>query len=78
MPSLTLTDTTTVSPGLNEGRSVLICFDSNASKIWADDFSTVDILGVASSATTSSATTSSAGASSATTSSAGASSAASY
>ena len=77
-PSLTFTETTTVSPGLNEGISVLICLFSKSLTIWAGDFSTRETLTTssagASSVTASSATASSAGASSVTASSAGASS----
>jgi hypothetical protein len=40
-PSLTLTETTTVSPGLNEGISSFNWLDSKDSIIWAGVFSSV-------------------------------------
>ena len=49
-PSLTFTDTETVSPGLNDGKSSLSCDFSKSLTIEAGDFSTSDITGAASSA----------------------------
>ena len=75
-PSLTLTETDTVSPGLNDGISFLSCDFSKSLTIEAGDFSTSDIAGASSSTgASSSGEASSAGAaSSRAASSAGASS----
>ena len=62
-PSLTLTETETVSPGLNDGMSSLSCDFSKSLTIEAGDFSTSDIA-AASSAGSSSGAASSSGASS--------------